>query len=329
VPSRNELCPCGSGRKYKRCCLERLDTVARELRDRNAVLGDVIEWLKDEHEQDLEDASAETTPIRLLGGPTGRSMSLVWALNDYRPADGGPPLMLRYAQRPDLDASAREIVRGLAEARPEVYRVSAVVPDVWVEVQPLTGGALLRLPYQDGLESLHEGEILVERLVTATAMPTPWGLGARFAADSERRWRARLAALPADPAQAALAVLGFHPDDAAEPLPDGLKLHTMAWWVDDDGAVCETLEADDTWECLGPAIPSGWAFSWPDDAASEAHDLGGWREGDGEIELARLIVCEREMTLVSADRKAVIDLAALLEESLHGLIAPRSDALAA
>jgi hypothetical protein len=35
------------------------------------------------------------------------------------------------------------------------------------------------------------------------------------------------------------------------------------------------------------------------------------------------------MTLVSADHKAVIDLAALLEESLHGLIAPRSDALAA
>jgi hypothetical protein len=50
VPSRNEPCPCGSGRKYKRCCLDPLDTVARELKDRNDVLGDVIEWLKDEHE---------------------------------------------------------------------------------------------------------------------------------------------------------------------------------------------------------------------------------------------------------------------------------------
>jgi hypothetical protein len=228
-----------------------------------AVLGDVIEWLKDEHEQELEDASAETTPIRLLGGPTGQSMSLVWALNDYKPADGGHPLMLRYAQRPDLDSSAREIVHGLAEARLEVYRVSATVPGVWVEVEPLTRAAPLRLPYQDWLERLHEGKILLACLVTATAMPTPWGLGARFAADSERRWRARLAALPADPAQAALAVLGFHPDDAAEPLPDGLKLYTMAWWVDDDDAVCETLEADDTWECLGQAIPSGWPSRGP------------------------------------------------------------------
>src|SRR5438105_14316735 len=74
VPSRNEPCPCGSGRKYKRYCLERLGTVARELRERDAVLSDVIEWIKDEHQQELEDASSETTLVRLLRGPTGRSM---------------------------------------------------------------------------------------------------------------------------------------------------------------------------------------------------------------------------------------------------------------
>jgi len=34
-------------------------------------------------------------------------------------------------------------------------------------------------------------------------------LGVRFAAGSERRWRARLASLPADPERAALMVLGF------------------------------------------------------------------------------------------------------------------------
>jgi hypothetical protein len=53
------------------------------------------------------------------------------------------------------------------------------------------------------------------------------------------------------------------------------------------------------------------------------------REGDGEIELARLIVCEREMTLLSADYKAITELAAVLEGNLRGLITPRSEALAA
>jgi SEC-C motif len=329
VPSRNEPCSCGSGRKYKRCCLERLETVARELRERDRVLGDVIEWLRDEHQQALEEARAETTLIRLLRGPIGRSMSLVWALNDYVPVDGGPPLMVRYAQLPDLDPGAREVVRGLAEARLGVYRVGATVQDLCVEVEPLLGGAPVRLPLRDGSRQLQAGEILVARLVTATTMPTPWGHGACFAAHSERRWRAQLAALAADTAQAALSVLGFHPDDAAEPLPDRLRLYTMVWQVDGDDAVCETLEAEEGWECIGQAIPSGWAFSWPDDRASEALDLGGLREGDGETELARLIVCEREMTLLSADYKAMIELAAVLEESLGGLITPRSEALAA
>lgn len=332
VPSRNELCLCGSGRKYKRCCLERQQAIARELREREAVLGDVIEWVKDEHRQDLQDAGSETLPIRLLRGPLGRRMSVVWTLGDYRPADGGPPLMARYAQRPELDPAAREIACGLAEARLEVYRVNATVPGVWIDVEPLMGGAPLRFPFQDELEQPQEGEILVTRLVTATSMPTPWGHGFRFAADSERRWRARLASLPADSAQAALIVLGFHPDDAAEPLPDGLALQTATWRVEDDEAVCETLEYEDLWECIGQAIPDGWAFSWPGEAgeqAEQALDLGGLRQADGGIELARVIVCEREMTLLSAERTTMSELAGLLEASLHDLIASRRETLAA
>jgi len=123
MPSRNEPCPCGSGSKYKRCCLVRSDAIARELRQRDALLGDVVEWLKDEHEQALDDASRETTLTRMLRGSAGRNMSLVWALNDFTPTDGGPPLMARYAARTDLDPSVRELARGLAEARLGVYRV--------------------------------------------------------------------------------------------------------------------------------------------------------------------------------------------------------------
>ncbi|MCU0241195.1 MAG: SEC-C domain-containing protein [Vicinamibacteria bacterium] len=31
-PGRNEPCPCGSGQKYKRCCLEKDEATAREAR---------------------------------------------------------------------------------------------------------------------------------------------------------------------------------------------------------------------------------------------------------------------------------------------------------
>jgi hypothetical protein len=329
VPSRNEPCPCGSALKYKRCCLERFDAAARELRERDAVLEDVIAWVRDEHRQTLRDAGRETTLIRLLRGRRGRNMSLVWALTDFMPADGGPPLMARYAARPDLSPSARTLAYGLARTRLEVYRVQSTVGDIWLEIEPLVGGPSLRISCQEEPERPEVGDILVARVVTTTAIPTLWGLCERFAADGERRWLARLAALPTDPAQAALTVLGFHPDDAAEPPPDGLELHAHTWSIDDDEVVLEELEHQDAWQCIGQAIPSGWAFSRLQSADSGGRDLGGRHEHDDEIEVARLVVGEHEMILVSADRGTVLEIAAEVEQSLEGLIAPRSDALAA
>ena len=70
-----------------------MDALAGELLDRAAVLARLIDWVKDEHEQVLEDASRETTLVRRLRGRTGRSMSSAWALCDFAPADGGTPLM--------------------------------------------------------------------------------------------------------------------------------------------------------------------------------------------------------------------------------------------
>jgi hypothetical protein len=57
--------------------------------------------------------------------------------------------------------------------------------------------------------------------------------------------------------------------------------------------VVEALEDEDPWKSLGEAIPSGWAFAWPEDATAGGCDLGGWDEHAGEIEVARLIVRER------------------------------------
>jgi hypothetical protein len=64
MPSRNERCPCGSASKFKRCCLPRIDAVASELRDRNALLAKLIEWVTDEHHETIEDAGRETTLVR-------------------------------------------------------------------------------------------------------------------------------------------------------------------------------------------------------------------------------------------------------------------------
>ncbi len=138
MPSRNERCPCGSASKFKRCCLPRIDAVAGELRDRDALLAKLIDWVSDEHAETLEAAARETMLVRVLRGRTGRSMSSAWALGDFAPADGGPPLMSRFAAKAELDSAEREIARGLATARLDAYHVCSAVAGATIELASLT-----------------------------------------------------------------------------------------------------------------------------------------------------------------------------------------------
>jgi uncharacterized protein YecA (UPF0149 family) len=40
IPNRNELCPCGSGKKFKRCCGSRMqDAMKRKIEERRANKG--------------------------------------------------------------------------------------------------------------------------------------------------------------------------------------------------------------------------------------------------------------------------------------------------
>ncbi len=52
----------------------------------------------------------------------------------------------------------------------------------------------------------------------------------------------------------------------------------------------------------------------------ESFDLGGWVDDD-RVEVARLIVRERELTVVSADHDALGSLIAHIERSMGGLTA--------
>jgi len=51
--------------------------MAGTLRARDALMSRLINWVRHEHTQVLEDASVHTTLVRLLRGATGRSMSLI------------------------------------------------------------------------------------------------------------------------------------------------------------------------------------------------------------------------------------------------------------
>jgi hypothetical protein len=326
---RNEPCGCGSATKFKRCCLPRLDAVAGELRARDRVLDELIDWAREHHAETLEEASRETTLVGMLGGRAARNANVIWAVDDFSPADGGPPVMRRFAERAGLDPAGRAIAVGLADARLDVYRVSARVGDAWLEIESLTGGSRTRLPCRYGYEVLRVGDIVVGRVVSTTAIPTMWGGAKSFPPDTERRWRARLADLPTDRAAAGLVLLEFHPDDAAEPLPDGLDVVSRSWPIVDEEEFIEGVEGDDVFECIGQEMSGRWAFAWLDEADSGAENLGGWQEEDGEIEVARLVVGETEVTLISGDAETLATVAGYVEAEFGDVLRPPGEALAA
>ena len=112
--------------------------------------------------------------------------------------------------------------------------------------------------------------------------------------------------------------------------PDGwVDLVSAGWPIDDEDIVLEAIEEDDRIESIGEAMPEGYAFSWLENAACGRRDLGGWRDGDGEIEVARVVVDKRAVTLVSGDRETLRTVGAELEQILEGPIRRGSDAEAA
>ena len=56
---RNDPCPCGSGKKYKKCCLSKTYTsIGRELTMQNKLIKDLIEFYHKNYMETIEDAKS-------------------------------------------------------------------------------------------------------------------------------------------------------------------------------------------------------------------------------------------------------------------------------
>ena len=121
---RNEPCPCGSGRKYKRCCLERVESARR--------LGhecERIAWSLGERAEELEPGAFWQAFTELYGepemfglyGPEPEEMleADLWIVCDRDLGAGGSPLARarRQAERPEVALEA------LASSRIRPWRI--------------------------------------------------------------------------------------------------------------------------------------------------------------------------------------------------------------
>jgi len=174
---RNGPCPCGSGRKFKRCCADALDHPERTARQHDAVGRRIQAWAFERHGEAMREAFAEITSgyhDRVLGD---LDLQLIgsWMFND-RHLPGGGTAAERYAQRDDLPAGERDVARRIAAARLGLLRVVGAMPGRWIDLHDLAvGGEVVRAISHDVSRHARRHALLVGRLMDGPPAPSLWG----------------------------------------------------------------------------------------------------------------------------------------------------------
>ncbi|MCP3981054.1 MAG: SEC-C domain-containing protein [bacterium] len=140
---RNASCPCGSGNKYKHCCIqsdaEAQRERARHLRLETKLTRQAIQWALDKHGNEKVYGAWNEFTACLLDPtsvdiddpfPFARFFFLWWLFGGSRETKGGPSPMSEYLDHRGTpeDAFERRLVRSIEAAPFSFYRVGEVDP---------------------------------------------------------------------------------------------------------------------------------------------------------------------------------------------------------
>jgi SEC-C motif len=173
MPStRNAPCPCGSGRKRKRCCDARLDEQAA-LRRRDERVGDDMEaWALAHHGDELR-AAARTLLEELPGAPQATWIAVQWALLDHELRSGGTAAA-RYAGLPRLPAGDRESAERIAASRVGLFWVLGCRPGAAIDLEEVLAGGTVTAASTNVSRSASAGDLLLARVMTGPTASL-WG----------------------------------------------------------------------------------------------------------------------------------------------------------
>lgn len=174
---RNAPCPCGSGRKFKRCCADAVANPALTARKHDRVGARIQAWALEHHRAEMQAAFEEITAGHkdAVLGDVDVQLIASWMHND-RELPGGGTAAQRYAARRDLHTDERDIAARIATARLGLLRVLRAMPGRWIELHDLTGGDdLVRAISHDVSRSARPDTVLVGRLMDGPPAPSLWG----------------------------------------------------------------------------------------------------------------------------------------------------------
>jgi hypothetical protein len=181
---RNDPCPCGSGRKFKRCCLVARDVAASDRRECEAMWERMQRWAFDRFKEELHEAFADHLKGRGVGtverpaDEDDMAASLGWVLLDRRLACGATPARL-YAELPELPPRERWLAGRIAGSQLGVHRVLASEPGAWIELEDVLSGTRVRVDSPNVSLDAVRWTVLICRVERGGPVPALWG-GAAF-----------------------------------------------------------------------------------------------------------------------------------------------------
>jgi hypothetical protein len=195
--SRNAQCPCGSGRKYKRCCLAVEAHAAREARFDDAVVRRIQVWSAKLFDDEIPAALEKFAGIERTMDDDDIQIFATWFHNDRELAGGGTPAE-RYAARSEIPPDEREAASRIAAARLGLYRVLAVQPGRSLMLEHFIDGTCIEVRSPHVSRDAVRWDVMLGRVIDGDP-PGLWGPARFFEPCEELELRAELARLAGCP----------------------------------------------------------------------------------------------------------------------------------
>ncbi len=177
---RNDPCPCGSGLKHKRCCLERERELCGDAAEAERVWRDMQCWALDRFDDELGPATKALLEDRGVGTrarpalDADLSLVLCWLLIDRELAGGSTPAEL-YSRLPELSAADRALALRIAASRLGLHRVLDREPGAWIELESVIDGTRVRVASPNVSAAAVRWHVLLCRVMAGGPMASLWG----------------------------------------------------------------------------------------------------------------------------------------------------------
>ena len=208
-PGRNDACPCGSGKKYKRCCMAKAEGVdagrARARQMEGRVVRALFEWIGETFDPELLDSAwldflPEGSTEELDGHPEREGAFIPWFLFNWTPdielvdeddeesstdarqaapdeKHSPPPLAVLFAAEKldELDQPQLDFLREACSRPFGFHQILAVEPGRSLALKELLTGEELLVQELTASQTLRQGEIVYARTITLEGVSLMFG----------------------------------------------------------------------------------------------------------------------------------------------------------